>query len=112
MIIHLTAIAVICVVIIDLSGFSDTLASAVSRFCRKKVTAHQLRPLTCSLCMTFWTCIIYLLASHNFTLVGIMCSTIAAFMTPAVMSLLVTMRDLLTALIGLIDSLTDKIHRL
>lgn len=112
MILHLIAIAVICVVVIDLSGFADTMAKAVSRFVRKTVNVGQLKPLTCSFCMTFWVSVIYLMASHQFTLMGLMYAVLAAFLTPAVNTLLVSVRDLAIALIHCIDILTDKITRL
>ena len=55
--INILLLTFIVVFIVDLSGFSDTLTGAVSRWLH--VPVRELPPFTCSLCMTFWVGLIY-----------------------------------------------------
>ena len=68
--INLTLITAIVVFIVDISGAVDSLKSGLKWILTKgkmKNSDYQLKPLDCSLCMTFWSGIIYLLITNNFT---------------------------------------------
>lgn len=56
---NLFIINLILVFIIDLSGFIPSLESGLARLLKFKVRIP--RPFSCSLCMTFWLGIIYIL---------------------------------------------------
>ena len=69
MILKLYLLSVICCLIIDISGFIPSVKSfivTISRFYRLpflyNIEAHNIRikPLDCSLCMSFWTGIVFL----------------------------------------------------
>lgn len=60
----LVLIAFIAVLVIDKSGIVESIKYAISKALTKgKVakTDFRLKPFDCSLCMTFWSCFIYLL---------------------------------------------------
>ena len=59
---NLLLIAVIVVFVVDLSGFTDAWKNALARLFNAK-TVKPLRPFDCSLCLTWWTCLIYALVT-------------------------------------------------
>ena len=66
---QLLLVAAVTIYIVDLSGFTQSWRSALAR--RMHVNETNLRPLKpfdCSLCMTWWTCLIYPLCTGDFSL--------------------------------------------
>ena len=63
-------LAIVVVFVVDLSGFTDTWLGWLSKFTRRfgYPPVKELRPFSCSLCMTWWTGILYVLIRNNFTL--------------------------------------------
>lgn len=59
-------LSLVVIYIVDLSGFTDAWLSALSRWLGRTVT--QFKPFTCSLCMTWWSGIVYLLVTGRFCL--------------------------------------------
>lgn len=73
-------IQVIAVALIDCSGFIDWLKAKIARWLgiRGEIS---LKPFDCSLCVTHWSCLIWLLASGNISLTAYMCGCLLALMT-------------------------------
>ena len=65
--IELLLVAAITIYIVDLSGFTESWRSALTRAIKAK-DLKPIRPFDCSLCMTWWVCIIYALCSGSFSL--------------------------------------------
>lgn len=69
--IYLNALALmcICVIIIDLTDATNTLTSWIKYVVTngKFKTPMELKPLTCSFCMSHWVNVIYFLALGRFT---------------------------------------------
>ena len=65
--IDLLLIAVITIYIVDLSGFTQSWRSAIARRLKAK-DLKPIRPLDCGQCMTWWVCIIFSLATGNFSI--------------------------------------------
>lgn len=63
---ELTMLTIVVVFIVDTSGFIDTIKSWLSKWLNRKVST--LRPIDCSLCMTWWVGIIYTIFQNEFTL--------------------------------------------
>lgn len=83
---NLFSIAVIFVFITDLSGFVDKIP--------KKVKEHWFgQILTCSLCQTFWACLIYLAYTGQFDPIYGMVSCLFAFITMHIKDLLTSIHD-------------------
>ena len=65
--IDLLLVAFITIYVVDISGFTESWRSLVAT----KLHISHLKPLPpfdCSLCMTWWVCIIYALCSGSFSL--------------------------------------------
>lgn len=95
-------IAVIWVVILDVSGFPDHLKS----FLKRKLTGgrmsdpnYSLKPFDCSFCMTWWTGLVYLFVKDMFNLGMVAYLLGICVMTPVVGLVLVTVRDLFIKII-------------
>lgn len=69
--IKLILLAYIVVMIVDVSGSIDSLKSGLKWIFTKgkmKGSDYRLKPIDCSLCMTFWVGVIYLLIHGIFTI--------------------------------------------
>lgn len=60
-------LAAVVVFIVDISGFTDSWRDALARALRIR-NLRPLKPFDCSLCMTWWTCLIYPLCTGDFSL--------------------------------------------
>ena len=65
-IIDIILVALVTIYIVDLSGFTETLLKVISAYKGRKIT--ELKPLTCSLCMVWWVCLIYAVIVGNLTI--------------------------------------------
>lgn len=102
MFLDLFLITIIIVYIIDLSGFIEELEKILSKWLNIK--AQIPKPISCSLCMTWWTGLIYLIIFHKFTLIWICCVALLSFLTPFFYNALLLIRDILNTLI-------DKLYK-
>lgn len=59
-------VALAVIFIVDLSGFRETLVEVASRATGKRI--REIRPFTCSLCMTFWTTLVFAIATGDISL--------------------------------------------
>lgn len=101
--IQLLLVAFIVIFIVDLSGFTDTLLDIVS-----KVKGHRvesLRPFTCSLCMTWWCCLIWSLCSGHFTLSVIAFSAALATLSFPLTQVFIFIREGLNRLVAVLAKL-------
>ena len=110
MIIDLIIIQLIIVFIIDLSGAVESFKLFISKILTKgkiQTTNFDLKPFTCSLCMTWWTGLIYLLICHSFTIPYIALVALLSYLTPLSSSILLLIKDLA---IFLINKLNMKLY--
>lgn len=74
-------ISAVCVFVVDVSGWTETwrgwLAAAF-----KVQRLRRLRPLDCSLCLTWWSCLGWAIGTHSFTLGAVAGAALAAALTP------------------------------
>lgn len=97
-------IAVIIVVIIDISGFSDSLKSGLKRLLtggRMSDPYYSLKPFDCSFCMTWWTGLIWLLVIHNVTLWMLAYLLLICVMTPVIKDVIILIRETMLKIIKL-----------
>lgn len=97
--IDLLLISIILVFIIDLSGFTQSVQHGLKRFLKTNKDI-VIKPFMCSLCMTFWTGIIYALIMHSFTIPILAFITLLAFMTPVIRDILKLIQDFIIAIIN------------
>ena len=110
MIIDLILIQLIIVFIIDLSGAVESFKLFLSKILTKgkiQTTNFDLKPFTCSLCMTWWTGLIYLLICHSFTIPYIALVALLSYLTPLSSSILLLIKDLA---IFLVNKLNVKLY--
>lgn len=109
--INLFLLTCIIVFIIDLSGFVDEMVKRLYYKYIKVGDYHtlipKLKPLTCSLCLSFWAGIIYLLITSQFTILMIGYVCLLSFLTPIIGDILIMIKDVLNKIINLIYKLID-----
>lgn len=93
MLIDLFLITLIIVFIIDISGFIDEMETILSKWLKGK--ARVPKPFSCSLCMTWWTGLIYLLIIGEFTLLWIATVALFAILSGVLATLLICVRETL-----------------
>ena len=90
-------IATIYVFGLDISGFWQALSSAIKRWLTggRMSRPFELKPFSCSLCMTFWTGLLYLLLTHHLTIANAAFVCLVAMLTPRIKDLLLVVDGLL-----------------
>lgn len=87
MILNLLFITIICCYIIDISGVVDSIKSLIAKILSSKYKVHidssaiSLKPIDCSLCTSFWCCLIYLIFTNHFTIPYILIASICSFLS-------------------------------
>lgn len=72
--IDLLVIAFICVLVIDKSGFIESIKSGISSILtngRIKNSDYRIKPFDCSLCSTWWCGLVYLIVTGSVSLMSI-----------------------------------------
>lgn len=95
-------IAVIVVIIIDISGITLSIKSSIKRLLtrgRMSDPNYSLKPLDCSFCMTFWTGLVWLLVTHSFSLWMLTYLLLLCVMTPVIMDVIILIRELFIKII-------------
>lgn len=92
-------IALICVGIIDMSGVIESGNEYIRRLTGKPYRIPK--PFSCSLCMTWWLCLIWSMV-FGLTLENIALSLIIALLTPVVYDLMTVCREVASRMIYLI----------
>lgn len=99
----------VVVFVVDVSGFTDTLLGWASRFTRRYglPPVRSLRPFTCSLCMTWWCCLVYALVTRQLTLPVVAFTALLAGLSKTLAALFIFIRESTAYLVGkLIDLCT------
>jgi len=104
-IIDLYLLSVLVVYIVDLSGFTQSWKAGLGRILHKDV--GRVKPLDCSQCMTWWTCLIYLLIVGQLTLPHIVVSALLSFLSSITNTLLITIYD---TLVWVLNRLTQYLN--
>ena len=91
--IDLFEITVIVVIIVDISGFIDSIKAFVGKVLG--INNVSLKPLDCSLCMTFWVSMVYLIYANELSITTLMFSLLISVMTPVIQDLIYLIRDIL-----------------
>lgn len=103
---QLPIVAAIVVYIVDVSGFTQSWRGLVARFLKIHEEAlRPLKPFDCGLCMTWWTCLIYALASGELSLLTVAESALLSHLSIPIGALLVFIRE---GLARIIDIITPK----
>lgn len=91
-------ITVIVVIIVDISGFIDSIKVFIGKVLG--INNVKLKPLDCSFCLNFWVSMAYLIYVDELSLTTLMVSLLLSTMTPIVKDTIYLMRDLIGKLIN------------
>lgn len=104
MILNILLIAIITVIVIDLSGFIQSLESGLSKWLRIP-NCHIPRPFSCSLCSTTWLSIIYVIIIGKFTILNVTVILLISYMTPIIKDILIFLKDISSQIITILYKL-------
>lgn len=96
-------ISVIVVIIIDISGITDTIKSLIKRVITRGMMSdpnYSLKPIDCSFCMTFWTGLVYMLCVGTFSLWMVTYLLILCVMTPVIKDVIILFRNTIIKIIN------------
>ena len=91
-------ITVIVVIIVDISGFIDSIKTFVGKVLG--INNVSLKPLDCSLCMNFWASMVYLVITNELSITAVMVTLLLSTMTPVIQDLIYLIRDFLGKIIS------------
>ena len=97
--IDLLLLTTILVFVIDLSGFTTSIQTILKKWLKTNKDI-VIKPFMCSLCMTFWSGIIYAMVMHSLTIPILAYITLLAFMTPVIKDMLKLIQDFIIAVIN------------
>ena len=100
-------IALVVVFIVDLSGAVESLKNFIKINGR---TVKYLKPFDCSLCMTFWTGLFYLVCVGAFTLPNVAAVCLVALCTSIFKEFAVMCMEAIKAVIRVVYRLIDKVE--
>lgn len=93
--VDLILVACIWVLILDISGFVPEVEDMMTRMLKLKRGRVVIpKPFSCSLCMTFWTGLIYLLVIGQCNFWNIFMTLLVAVLTPEIGELILTAKDI------------------
>lgn len=113
-IVNLLLIAVIVCFVIDCSGVVYEIKKLISRILSKKFKLLinsedlKLKPFDCSLCMIWWSGLIYLIVIQQFTLPYIAFVAFLALISSNISGFLYTIKDFLAAIEMWLQKLIQK----
>ena len=93
----LLCIQLICVLIIDISGFIDSVKFGISKWLTKgkfPKADYRIKPFDCSLCATWWTGLIYIICTGQFSIFLVAYLLFLAVMTPVAKDIIILIKDI------------------
>lgn len=90
---ELFELAVIVVIIIDISGFIDSIKAFVGKVLG--INNVKLKPLDCSFCLNFWASLGYLVITNQLSITAVMVTLLLSTMTPIIKDSIYLIRDLI-----------------
>lgn len=94
-------IALICVVIIDISGFIGEIEDILAKWLKVK-SVRIPKPFSCSFCLTHWVGLAYLLLSGSLSLSSYAVLLLMCVLTPVIGDIVWRLRDTLGILVNFI----------
>lgn len=96
--IDLFEITVIVVIIVDISGFVDSIKVFIGKVLG--INNVSLKPFDCSFCLSFWVSMAYLLITNELTITAVMVALLLSTMTPIIKDSIYLIRDLIGKIIN------------
>lgn len=89
--IDLFEITVIVIIIVDISGFVDSVKTLIGKVLH--INNVSLKPIDCSFCLNFWVSMAYLVITNELTITAIMVTLLLSTMTPIIKDAIYLIRD-------------------
>ena len=101
-------ITIIWVVVLDQLHFWDNITSVISGWLTngKIKKPIQLKPFSCSTCMSWWTNLAYIIVTNQFSILMILYIVVLSWSTPIINSIL---SFVINAVLKLINIISEKI---
>lgn len=99
----LIEIAIITVIIIDISGIVDSIKEFIGK--TLNITNVRLKPLSCSFCMVFWSSLCYVVPRGYTSLEVLTFILLMSTLTPVIGDLIYLIRDIFGKIILKINDL-------
>ena len=112
LLVNLFIIGISVTYIIDLSGVTTTLRKIIWRLKNRYKPMpddYDPKPFTCSLCMTFWTSLIYLVIIGKLSLLTFLFACANSYLTTAYSQLMITGKMIVDKIFELIQRMIDRI---
>ena len=96
-------VALILVYGIDILNFAEEMKIKLFKFVKGKNVIYRpysLRPLDCSLCLSFWVGILILIFNLKLTIINIAYVGLVSFFTPQYKDILLTVQDMVQNIIN------------
>lgn len=103
--INILLITVIAVIVIDITDFVNNIKKIISSLLtngRIKSNNYSIKPFDCSLCLSFWVSLIYLITINQVTLFTITYTLLIAILTPNIQDVIRLVQDSLTKAINIL----------
>lgn len=103
--INLLLIGVILTFALDTSGFYREFTTMISGWITKGVIKKPImkKPWCCSLCMTFWVGLAYIIITNSFSIPMVAYLCLVAYFTPIYNDLMILVKDLIIKIISKIN---------
>lgn len=101
--IDLFEISIIVVIIVDISGFIDSVKVFIGKALH--INNVSLKPLDCSLCLNFWASMCYLIYTNELSITAVMVTLLLSTMTPVIGDLIYLIRDIFGFFINKISTI-------
>lgn len=99
MILDLLLLTIIVCFIVDISGIITTIKKFIVKYIYKLPITNldkiSIKPLECSLCMTFWTTLIYIIIQGELTIVNLTLVTFFSLISSNISGYLLLIKDVL-----------------
>lgn len=99
-------LSLMAVFVIDYSGFIPS----IEEYLRKMLKMRMLKipkPFSCSLCLSIWSGLFYLLIANQLTFINLMCLTLISALTPVTLHFIYTVRDIADRILDYIDVIVN-----
>lgn len=107
-ILNLLIISVLCVFVIDYSGFVDEIGDYLTKITRSKLPLKLPKPFNCSLCSTLWVGLFYLLIINQLTFINLLFLVCVCCLTGVILHLIYAVTGFIDRIIFLFEHLTGQ----
>lgn len=110
MFLKLFIIQLVVILIVDISGFIPNIKRIISKYLTKgqiESSQFSLKPFDCSLCLSFWSLLIFIIITGQLTFINVLYLTLLTMFTDVVVDIIMFIK---VTIKYTIDRLYDKLR--